>query len=269
MTSPRQDLIELRKALGFTQATLAQALNVQVTTVARWEQGVSSPRGSYRAPLATALRIGMLELDRLLNPNTRVTVTGHKVPRWLTHYESLVEEAGQLAQVEILILPALLQTAAYAGVIERYGPLPVTADEVGERVERRLARQAVLNRQPEPLELRAVISESVLHKAVGGPKVMVEQLDHLLALTEQPNIDVQLVPADGRDACTISGFELLTKQQEVEPFMVCTFDVVGARYMADTYHVDRFSTMFDHVSNTALEPAASRQLVEKIRENYR
>jgi len=35
----RHDVIALRRRLGWTQRQLAAALNVTVTTVARWEQG--------------------------------------------------------------------------------------------------------------------------------------------------------------------------------------------------------------------------------------
>jgi transcriptional regulator with XRE-family HTH domain len=269
MTSPRLDLIELRRALGFTQATLATALDVQVTTVARWEQGVSRPRGGYREPLAKVLGVGLLELDRLLNPQATVALPGHKVPGWLTHYESLVMEAGQLAQVELLILPALLQTPAYASVIERHGPLPLTDGEVIERVDRRLARQAVLDREPDPLRLLAVISESVLRKTVGTRAVMAEQLDHLIAMSEQrANVEIQVIPADGRDACAVSGFELLSTAGEAEPFMVCTFDVGGARYWEDSYHRDKFVTMFNHLSSVALLPGPSVELIREIRESH-
>jgi DNA-binding transcriptional regulator YiaG len=43
-----QDVKELRRRLGWTQRQLAAALNVTVTTVARWEQGARTV-----TPLAT------------------------------------------------------------------------------------------------------------------------------------------------------------------------------------------------------------------------
>jgi len=37
----------IRKKLGLTQASMAAKLGVTVTTVARWEIGVRSPRGEH------------------------------------------------------------------------------------------------------------------------------------------------------------------------------------------------------------------------------
>jgi DNA-binding transcriptional regulator YiaG len=43
--SPRQ-IIQLRKALGWTQQRLADVLGAQQSTVFRWEIGANQPRGA-------------------------------------------------------------------------------------------------------------------------------------------------------------------------------------------------------------------------------
>jgi transcriptional regulator with XRE-family HTH domain len=269
MTSPRSELIKRRKALGFNQKTLAIEVNAQVKTVARWEQGKSYPRPVYLQPLARALRVDLPELDRLLNPGAPPVLKGHRVPRWLSHYESLVEEAGHLAQLELLVVPALLQTETYSARLERLGPLALSDEEVSERVRRRMARQAVLSRKPNPLTLLATVSESALRKKVGGEKIMFEQLGHLIEMSQLPNVEVRVVPADGRDACAMSGFELLTKADEVESFMAVVFDIGGIRYIEDTYLLERYSTMFEYLERVALHAEPSLELIETIQEGYR
>jgi transcriptional regulator with XRE-family HTH domain len=262
-------MIKRRKALGFNQKTLATEVNAQVKTVARWEQGKSYPRAVYLEPLARALRVDLPELDRLLNPGSAPVLEGHPVPGWLGHYEALVAEAGQLAQVELVILPALLQTASYADAIERLGPLPLSDQEVAERVRRRISRQALLSRRPNPLKLVATISELALHRNVGGRQLMYSQLGRLADVARLPNVEVRIIPADGRDACAISGFELLTRPDEVKPFVALGFDLRGSRYFEDACSLKRFTTMLDHLSEVALDPEASLQLIEAIRDRHR
>lgn len=62
----RRGLVQRRKAVGFTQETLAQRLGVERSTVVRWEAGKSEPSPSLRAYLAAALDVPLHELTVLL-----------------------------------------------------------------------------------------------------------------------------------------------------------------------------------------------------------
>ena len=71
------------------------------------------------------------------------------------------------------MVPGLLQTEDYARALLNAGlPYP---DEVDDLVAARMERQAVLERERPP-ELWVVIDEAVLHRPVGGPYVMRDQL---------------------------------------------------------------------------------------------
>ncbi|MER6250724.1 helix-turn-helix transcriptional regulator [Streptomyces sp. NPDC001584] len=59
-------LAERRKALGYSQETLAGMLGVDRTTVGRWESGRIEPQPLQRRGLAIALEVGLQELDALL-----------------------------------------------------------------------------------------------------------------------------------------------------------------------------------------------------------
>ncbi|MFE9852523.1 helix-turn-helix transcriptional regulator [Streptomyces sp. NPDC005576] len=62
-------LAERRRALGYSQEKLAELLGVDRTTVGRWESGRVAPQPPQRRPLATALAVGLHELDALLAPS--------------------------------------------------------------------------------------------------------------------------------------------------------------------------------------------------------
>jgi transcriptional regulator with XRE-family HTH domain len=62
----RERLAARRVAAGLSQERLAERLQVDRTTVGRWEQGTSTPQPSYRRPLADALDVTLGELNDLL-----------------------------------------------------------------------------------------------------------------------------------------------------------------------------------------------------------
>jgi hypothetical protein len=219
--------------------------------------------------MADTLGIGLFELAHLLDPSMAPSMNGHEVPKWLSHYESLVQAAGRLSVIDKGVIPHLLQTSAYSAAIERYGPLLLTDEQVTERVGQRIARQSVLHRERAPLELVVLISEQVLLDTVGSADVMVEQLSHLLALVERRNVDVRLLPTDGRAACAHGGFEMLYQGGETRPFMVTVFGVGGPAYVEDPLLVPRYVDTFDFVLSASSSPDESTRRIREIREAHR
>lgn len=67
-----RQLTERRKALGFSQEQLAAALEVDRTTVGRWERGETEPRPYLRPKLAQLLRISPSELGSLLDASAQI-----------------------------------------------------------------------------------------------------------------------------------------------------------------------------------------------------
>ncbi|MCA1604347.1 MAG: helix-turn-helix domain-containing protein [Acidobacteria bacterium] len=55
MVERRNRFIRARKAIGFTQESLAEAMNVDRTTVRRWECGEAEPQPYRRPKLAKLL----------------------------------------------------------------------------------------------------------------------------------------------------------------------------------------------------------------------
>jgi transcriptional regulator with XRE-family HTH domain len=263
------ELIARREHAGWTQEALAEALGTSSGTISSWERGLRRPGPRFRKPLARELGINLVELDRLLDPARPPTLNGHRVPRWLSHYESLCLAAGRLQTFEYYVFHGLLQTAAYATAIERTGRVPLSDEQVAERVEVRLARQKALVHDPDPLQLTAVIPEGVLREVIGGPQVMAGQLDHLLAMAERPNVELRVVPCDGRAAFAINSFELLSKPGDIDPFMAVTADIGGARYWEDPPLVERFDATFARLVDIALPGQHSLARIEQIREIYR
>ncbi|MFV2094649.1 helix-turn-helix transcriptional regulator [Micromonospora sp. LOL_014] len=66
MTARRHDLVRQRRTAGFSQEGLARLLQVDRTTIARWERGDTDPQPAVRARLAEALDLPIDQLDALL-----------------------------------------------------------------------------------------------------------------------------------------------------------------------------------------------------------
>jgi transcriptional regulator with XRE-family HTH domain len=68
MTVRRVALARARKTAGYTQESLAEVLQVERTTVIRWEAGTSEPVPHIRPKLAASLKISDHKLEELLFP---------------------------------------------------------------------------------------------------------------------------------------------------------------------------------------------------------
>ncbi|MFJ9696650.1 helix-turn-helix domain-containing protein [Kitasatospora sp. NPDC101183] len=66
MATRRHRLIQRREAVGHTQESLAEAIQVDRTTIGRWENGRGSPQPWMRPKLARALRVSVEQLADLL-----------------------------------------------------------------------------------------------------------------------------------------------------------------------------------------------------------
>lgn len=265
----RLQLAARRKAYGYSQESLAHELQVTTSAVARWEQGTSTPKAVYRQPLAKALCMSPVELERLLDVDgRRITgLDGSHVPNWLGHYASLEQSAAEIRTFEPLVMPALVQTEAYAREVERAYHLPVTEHEVLRRAEVRLARQGVLTRQPEPVHLYGVIDESILHRTLGSEETMAEQFGRLAQICEMPNVDIRISPLKGASyGAAFGAFQLLTSPGSTIPYIACSEDLVGKHYHDAADAVAAHGELFEHLFTRALEPAASIDLINKRRE---
>ena len=271
MASRRTSLAARRLAVGLSQEAVAEAVDVSLTSVARWERGAASPTAKHRVPLAKTLQVTTFELDRMLTDDgPPVPLNGHAVPPWMSHYVSLEQGAARLQIFEPITLPGLLQTAAYAEAVMRTNWMPIPDDDVQEQVEARLARQAVLDRGPRPLELCCVIDESALNRVTGTAETMHHQLHHLVAVAARPTVQLQIFPADGSAVhmAWFGAFHLFTSEGATMPFMCCGENLSGINYQDSPHAIEAHTQLFDYLSTVALPPDQSAELIQKRAERY-
>lgn len=173
---------------------------------------------------------------------------------------SLVEfetEASQIRMFQALLIPGLLQTAAYARAVFK-GGMVLDGDVIDRHVQARLARQQVLKRDNPPI-VWAVIDEAALVKHVGGPAVMRDQLHHLIEVAAHPNVGIQVLPnAVGAHASMTGPFTILSYATPDDPELV--YIETGAKgdlYIESPEEVKHYTVKYDHLRASAISADAS------------
>jgi hypothetical protein len=198
-------------------------------------------------------------------------VNGHAVPGWLGHLASIEQASGCLCAFESVGVHGLVQTSDYAEAVERIGPESLSDTEIARRVEARLARQAVLARDPEPLVLTIILDESVLHRTAGGPDVMADQLDYLADVAEWPNVELRVLPF-GAGMFPFGSLTLLTQPGATEPWVAITEDLSGPHYFERDIQPEahgRHARLFDFLADLSLGPVASVDRITAAAKEYR
>jgi hypothetical protein len=129
-----------------------------------------------------------------------------------------------------------------------------------------MSRQARLT-EPEPLTLNALIDHSVICRVVGGPLVMVEQLNHLLEMGTHDNVTIQIVPFTAGSYGTMSGpFTIIGYADDDLP-AVYLEHAAGGVWVENDNDVGRFGAMFDEIAGLALTCEDSTALIaDQVRE---
>ncbi|MFI5924932.1 DUF5753 domain-containing protein [Micromonospora sp. NPDC051543] len=135
---------------------------------------------------------------------------------------------------------------------------------VDQRVAARMTRQEVLHRQPNPLRMHAILSEASLRTEVGGPDVLREQLDHLVAASRLPNVTIQVLRFEaGAHLADSSGFVLLSFEQD-EPPLGYIETLAGELFLELSRDLARLSAAYDNLKMLAMSPAESITFIKEL-----
>lgn len=129
-------------------------------------------------------------------------------------------------------------------------------------VSARMARHKILDRTPTPT-LSFVIEESVLQRPFGSVQGLREQLEHLRLVGENPNVEIQVMPALSVDNSGADGpFTLMTSQGGDA---VAYVESQGnGRVITDREPVRGMAIRYGILRAQALSPADSLRHIEKL-----
>ncbi|MGW8882395.1 helix-turn-helix domain-containing protein, partial [Streptomyces mirabilis] len=184
----------LREERGWKQEELAEQMGYSGTHISAVETGRKLP--TLRFSRSADQIFGTGETADTFERQYREIRHGSLLegfPQYVGHEGRAVE----IRLYEIGIIPGLLQTPEYAGVLAdsalRRGA--IAPEQAAERVSFLAERQAALVR-PRPPMMMVVMDESCIRRRVGGGEVMAAQLDRLLEFAALPNTVLQIAPFD-------------------------------------------------------------------------
>ena len=262
------ELSRLRKERGHSVRDVAERTGWSIAKISRGENGVSkiSPLDVRR--LAELYEVPAADVDRLceMARDSVADAWWRRYERWLnpTFLEFLAYEAdaARAWSVQTMFVPGLLQTSDYVKAILSIGPVR-DPDRNDADYEVRLRRQRRLE-GPDPIEVNALIAESVLHWQFGGAAVMRGQLTHLCTMAERSNVNIRVVPfAHPVPIYPVDLFE----SGGGGPAVVFSETQWGTPFTEDPIELRQVRREIQRLEAVALSEEGTRQMIEhRIRE---
>ncbi|GAA3119170.1 helix-turn-helix domain-containing protein [Streptosporangium carneum] len=247
------ELRRRREQIGWSQGQLGRQITYSIGLISMIETAQRTPSLDF-----------VQRCDQALNAEGALTriwpllAYGVFPPRFRPWID-VERNAETLRSWDPLLIPGLLQTPGYARAVLEADP-GVTDERVEELLTARLERQKLL--AGETL-LWSMIDEGVLHRDVGGPGIMRDQLAALQTASERRQVSVQIVPAR---AAVTAGLEGAFVIAGVEGSLDSVF-VESATVGHVTDHprdVAMICRRYETIRSAALPVRASADLIAKV-----
>ncbi|MEU4419326.1 helix-turn-helix transcriptional regulator [Actinoplanes sp. NPDC024001] len=263
------ELKRCREAAGLTQQDVSRHFEWHAAKVTRIETARVAVTPRDVRDLLTLYNVrdqgyreAMVELARLSRERT-----------WWTDYRDILRPgnfvgleaaASAMRTWEPIIVPGLLQTEAYMRALIRTGRNLDPPHHIDRRVALRLTRQSRLGGD-RPLELSAIIDESVVRRVIGGEDVMRGQLEHLIEAAKLPNVTLQIMPFSAGEHLFLGGSAALLEFRETTHLDVVYLEgIAGDYYEEQPNEVARYRQEFERLSAKALDHRTTIKMIESL-----
>ena len=266
-------LRQLREAKGISRADAGYAIRASGAKVRRLELGQVGPKERDVADLLALYGVeehqdqqAFLALVRQANAQGWWHQYSDVLPSWFEMYLGLEQAASLIRSYEVQFVPGLLQTEEYARCVALLGGPAGSEEEIERRVSLRMGRQELLTRRQAP-RLWAVVDEAALRRPLGGSRVMRAQLQHLLEVTERPNITLQIMPfRSGGHAAAGGPFTILRFCELDLPDIVYLEQLTSALYLDKRADVEHYLAVMERLCVEAELATTTKTLVNRISE---
>jgi transcriptional regulator with XRE-family HTH domain len=267
--SLRLTLRQNRESRGFTQGQVAAALDWSLSKVNRIELGdviVS------HTDLQALLRLFGVDdpalIDRLDrhrqaarrrdwwdDPRYRLNVTPSMIE--LLQFASV---ASQVVAYHPMLVPGFAQIPAYAAAVLEAGGAHLRPEEQEIRLDFRMRLKELLLGSGQPPECVLILDESIVLRQLGGPKVMVDQLDELLMSCREERLIIRILPLAPSPVVVfepsfvlaeLGGDAVLYRESTLTDELIDNPDTVG-----------RYRDIVNKMLDASLHPGASLRLIE-------
>jgi transcriptional regulator with XRE-family HTH domain len=258
-------LRSLRNARSLTAEQVAKDLDwsvSQVTKIETAERNISKP----------AL-MGLFSYYKASQKEQRELLELHansRAPGWFQPYGvqpgtfvDFATEAVKLQAFEPLYVPGLLQTEDYAETVIGAVRPELPHAEQGKRASVRAQLQSLLT-EPDGPEIHYIIHEAALRTVVGGPKVMLNQLNRIPALCEQcRKLTVQVLPFDRGAYSSMDGAFTILTFSELAPLAMVEH-ILSASWFEKPGQLNTLTTAFGRLANQAMPMPESLDMIREL-----
>jgi transcriptional regulator with XRE-family HTH domain len=265
-------LRELREDRDLTIADIAEKLMVSATKISRLETGTRPPNPRDVRDLCRHYSLDEATTGELLN-----LARGAREQVWWTQYEDLKldpylgleQEAVAITSYTTYYIPALLQTEEYTRAIIKTIAPKMDSDIYEQRVEARMRRQRVLEKDKPP-RYRVLLDEAVLHHDIGGQAVMISQLDRVIEAQQQGKAAVHIIPFNKASYVAQDSNFILFEFEPGSNLLPVVFveGLTGNQYHERKVDVDRYREAIDYLRDSASRPEESVLRIDEVRKAY-
>ena len=272
---------QLREERGLTLKYVAAYLAVEFSTLARYERAEWPFRRDYV--------IALLDVYGIHDEGERAELIGLAQSAWrLDHwaqtsgrYDDLLPATSEgLLPVDPLwvqagaqrlciyastLVPAVAQTRDYAEAIARQ----TVADSrlVDQAVARFMEWQQQFDGKP-PTSLAIVLEPQILRRPVGGRAVLAQQLEFLARLAQRKHVDLRVMPDQVGVHAGLDGAFTVCEPPAPYPPVALIGHLTG-RLMVEAHRAARYGAVFTELTETALDPTHSIDLIHLAAEDLR
>ena len=264
-------LRRLREGRGITREAAGYSIRASESKISRMELGRVSFKARDVEDLLTlygvadgAERAALLDLAREANVAGWWHSYSDVLPGWFQTYVGLEGAASLIRVYEVQFVHGLLQTEAYAHAVVERGMLGASAAEIDRRVALRLERQKLLVSERAP-GFHVVLDEAALRRPYGDRAVMREQLEHLIEISERPNVTLQVMPFSfGGHSGESGAFALLSFPVSDLSDVVYLEQLTSALYLDKREEVAQYEKAMERLQRDSPDPDRTRDLLRGL-----
>jgi transcriptional regulator with XRE-family HTH domain len=263
----------LRNSHNLTVEDVAERLLCSATKISRLETGARRPSLRDVRDLC-----GMYDVGESVSAELMKLARDAREQGWWTQYDDLnlnpyiglEQEAAAITCYSMYYMPALLQTEEYARLIIKDIAPKIDPAIHQQRVEVRMRRQQeVLDRDNRP-RYRVLLDEAVLHRPIGGPQLMVAQIEMLLDAVQHDKATIQIIPFDAGKYAAVDAYFVLLEFDDptLSPPLVFIEGLVDNRYIEREADIARYREAVESLRDSALSPRDSLKRMDDLRKEY-
>ncbi|MEU7326616.1 helix-turn-helix transcriptional regulator [Streptomyces griseoviridis] len=188
-----------------------------------------------------------------------------KYPAQFKNFALMEAEAVTLSSYQTYVVDGLFQTPGYARALIGGGFPKLPDAKVDELVEARIARRALLDRDPSAM-IELILDESVLRRPFGTWEVLRDQLRSLAEDATRDNVSIQVMPAErglreGHAGAHGNMVQVVTKEHHHVVYLEVEDESL---LVSEPGKVARLAHRYAKIRTQALSPDDSLGLIRKL-----